>query len=513
MNYDYRNLLELEVERFSSSWPNHSDTMWCYYDETGQRLRKKRRYWYTEPCPPDTGDPWEGMEAMGQPGGGGTCAYQATSEWLYLYDGGIPLARFHRFDGVIDLFINSPTGRIGSYVENADNKLYFYLTDHIGSTRIVMQAQPAQVAMSYEYEPFGEISSATGSHATPHRFTGKEQDIFKNFDYYYFGARYYDYRVGGFTSIDKAGQFASGYVYGANNPIMGVDPDGNLFFLTTAFLGSAFFSSWMYACQADAAGDFNGWKLLGHAVVGGLSGYAATFGHPNKWLLNVAEGAAQGMVTTGMHNLIDKQPFSQGIGTATGSGAAFGLLTSEHYQNWAGGYGWESNKQALSQIASDDGLVAAADYWAKKHKLPFSKGDLIIVNDQDNLNRGGYTTFSKDHGRLMMHLNKANIMGNGFDADRFIAAFEHELFHFNSGDLSPLGRFTEAEDVIEGRAWNNTLKREPYTHVGRREHWNAYSRVMGYGGTPARFQPPRWWNSRRVYSPGHSLAQASFLLY
>ncbi len=136
-----------------------------------------------------------------------------------------------------------------------------------------------------------QSSTSSGSHGTEFQFTGKERDAHAGFELDYFGARYYDPRIGSFTSIDKASQFASGYMYGANNPLIGTDPDGNLFFVpallwagnaASGIAVSAAYGSLMatvsYAVTAPLAmgSDFT-WrsygKGFGNAIRGGaLSG-------------------------------------------------------------------------------------------------------------------------------------------------------------------------------------------------------------------------------------------------
>jgi len=104
-----------------------------------------------------------------------------------------------------------------------------------------------------EYLPYGEVwvedASITSNYRTPYKFTGKELD--KETGLYYFGARYYDARIGRWISTDKyleqylplkgnvditklpgnGGVYRSinldTYNYGNDNPIRYVDPDGN----------------------------------------------------------------------------------------------------------------------------------------------------------------------------------------------------------------------------------------------------------------------------------------------
>lgn len=108
----------------------------------------------------------------------------------------------------------------------------FYLKDHLGSTRAVMNTNGA-VTESYDYYPFGlkmpgRIYPATPT-VTKNLFTGKERDSETNWDY--FGARYYHSALGRWLTVDPlADQYPSlsPYVYAANNPLFFIDPTGQV---------------------------------------------------------------------------------------------------------------------------------------------------------------------------------------------------------------------------------------------------------------------------------------------
>ncbi|MEP0827208.1 MAG: hypothetical protein HRF51_01690 [bacterium] len=104
-------------------------------------------------------------------------------------------------------YINGPGGPIGVYLNNSDATLYYFLKDHLGSTRVMVD-NLGRVKEYINYDPFGEILESWASYSEPMTFTGKRLDLHSTFDFYYFGSRYYDYRIGQFASVDKAGQFA-----------------------------------------------------------------------------------------------------------------------------------------------------------------------------------------------------------------------------------------------------------------------------------------------------------------
>ncbi len=134
----------------------------------------------------------------------------------------------------------------------ADESVYYYHGDHLGSSSVVTNGAGA-FHEGLEYFPYGETwvhaSASPGSQSMPYRFTSKEQD--PETGLYYFGARYYDARLSKWISTDPAlGSYLPGagegdddlpgiggvfnpvnmnvYHYGGNNPVRFIDPDGNV---------------------------------------------------------------------------------------------------------------------------------------------------------------------------------------------------------------------------------------------------------------------------------------------
>ena len=105
---------------------------------------------------------------------------------------------------------------------------YYFANDHLGSASLITNAD-GMLIQNLQYTPFGEtfVDMRSGDFATPYRFTGKEQDCETGL--YYYGARYYDSRLGRFLSVDPlASKFPSysPYAYTFNNPIRFTDPTG-----------------------------------------------------------------------------------------------------------------------------------------------------------------------------------------------------------------------------------------------------------------------------------------------
>ena len=72
---------------------------------------------------------------------------------------------------------------------NTDSKVFFILTDHLGSTSIVADAAGNKVAET-RYKPWGEVRYTSGTLPTDYTYTGQRSDSYINLlDY---GARWYD---------------------------------------------------------------------------------------------------------------------------------------------------------------------------------------------------------------------------------------------------------------------------------------------------------------------------------
>jgi len=111
----------------------------------------------------------------------------------------------------------------------------YYVTDHLGSTRMVVSSSDS-IRETVNYYPFGSEmrmeapAQMTNSLGHPFRFTGKELDKQNGLNMYDFGARWYDVAgVPMWTSIDPLAEkyyHVSPYAYCNNNPVMLIDPDG-----------------------------------------------------------------------------------------------------------------------------------------------------------------------------------------------------------------------------------------------------------------------------------------------
>ncbi|MCD8093132.1 MAG: RHS repeat-associated core domain-containing protein [Bacteroides sp.] len=112
------------------------------------------------------------------------------------------------------------------YYSFADSEYRYYLKDHQGNNRVVIN-QSGQVKETNHYYPFGGIF-ASGT-AQPYKYNGKELDTKKGLNWYDYGARHYDPALGRFTTVDPSSESyyeTSLYTYCGNNPINRIDPTG-----------------------------------------------------------------------------------------------------------------------------------------------------------------------------------------------------------------------------------------------------------------------------------------------
>lgn len=109
---------------------------------------------------------------------------------------------------------------------------YFYHYNAHGDVIAVTDIN-GNVAASYTYDAWGNILASSGTFAdqNPYRYAGYRYDPETGF--YYLMARYYNPGIGRFLSLDPTPGTSddpvtqNGYTYTNNNPVMGLDPDGN----------------------------------------------------------------------------------------------------------------------------------------------------------------------------------------------------------------------------------------------------------------------------------------------
>ena len=119
-------------------------------------------------------------------------------------------------------YITGPGGLPIEQVSGAS--VYYFQQDQLGSTRLLSDST-GTAADTWTYDPYGNVSSSTGTEANPFTFSGQYFDSESGLAY--LRARLYDPASGQFISRDPVTS-ASGqpYEYVADSPLNGSDPSG-----------------------------------------------------------------------------------------------------------------------------------------------------------------------------------------------------------------------------------------------------------------------------------------------
>lgn len=115
------------------------------------------------------------------------------------------------------------------YVSLSDNQYHYYLKDHQGNNRVVVNASGKPEETNHYY-PFGGVFANTGN-IQPYKYNGKEFDAKKGLNLYDYGARHYDAALGRFMTVDPLAEkyySLSPYAYCMNNPVRFIDPSGKM---------------------------------------------------------------------------------------------------------------------------------------------------------------------------------------------------------------------------------------------------------------------------------------------
>ena len=115
------------------------------------------------------------------------------------------------------------------YVSLTDGKYHYYLKDHQGNNRVVVDEEGTVEEVNDYYAFGGLMSTSSRQSVQPYKYNGKELDRKGGLDWYDYGARYYDAALGRWHVVDPMAEeyySLSPYVYCNNNPICNRDEEG-----------------------------------------------------------------------------------------------------------------------------------------------------------------------------------------------------------------------------------------------------------------------------------------------
>lgn len=148
---------------------------------------------------------------------------------------------------------------------NGTTVLYYY-QDPLGSTRALLDGS-GKTQATYVYDPYGNVTSKTGTVTNPFQFAGQYTDSESGLQY--LRARYYEPATAQFLTVDPiVGLTQQPYSYASDNPVNVLDP-----------LGTSDWA-WKVPSPTDVAnaigrglGDVgNGLKAVGNTVGAAISG-------------------------------------------------------------------------------------------------------------------------------------------------------------------------------------------------------------------------------------------------
>ncbi len=115
-------------------------------------------------------------------------------------------------------------------VLGATQNRFYYIKDHLGTPRVTLNASGGIDGFA-DFYPYGMLMPTRNYEASAdsrYKFTSKERDMAET-GYDYFGARYYDSRIGRFLAVDPHDAVYPGqspFAYAVDNPVVFLDPTG-----------------------------------------------------------------------------------------------------------------------------------------------------------------------------------------------------------------------------------------------------------------------------------------------
>ncbi len=102
----------------------------------------------------------------------------------------------------------------------------YYVTDLRGSVVAIVD-ENGNITHKYQYDDFGKVLQKQEANYNPFQYVGKYGVMYLNDNLYYMRARHYDPTIGRFLSEDPIWS-TNLYPYVDNNPITGIDPEGEI---------------------------------------------------------------------------------------------------------------------------------------------------------------------------------------------------------------------------------------------------------------------------------------------
>ena len=225
------------------------------------------------------------------------------------------------------------------YISLVDGKYHYYLKDHQGNNRVVVD-QNGSVEEVNHYYPFGGTFALTSS-VQPYKYNGKELDRQGGLDWYDYGARHYDAALGRWHVVDPLAEkyySISPYAYCGNNPIMLVDVNGKEWGIVLNANGTK---------TVTLAVNFNVDSSL-NLTSSQINAYKTAI---STQLNNTFQEASGGMVSTAVTFYSGNENISQSLSLGKMDGTLGGGTT--YFSSSVNLFNPKGELRSLSNIASD----------------------------------------------------------------------------------------------------------------------------------------------------------------
>jgi RHS repeat-associated protein len=178
-----------------------------------------------------------------------------------------PIAELDGDNNVISRFVYGTKVNVPDYMIK-EGVTYRIVSDHLGSPRLVVNAETGDVVQRMDYDAWGNVLEDTNPGFQPFGFAGGIHDAHTGL--VRFGARDYDPFVGKWTLKDPIrfdGNDTNIYAYAQDNPILYIDPQG----LWTATFGGYYYGGATIGLGYDPGAGFFGSFRFGLGFGGGFS--------------------------------------------------------------------------------------------------------------------------------------------------------------------------------------------------------------------------------------------------